>query len=91
MKTVSKYFVYMMILVTFFIVVSGCSINQSLAINKIQIKQYVWFAVGDNLIHPVVYKDAQITGNSFDFKPMYQPVKKTFKTQIFLLLIKNHH
>ena len=32
-------------------------------------------AVGDNLIHPVVYKDAQITGNSFDFKPMYQPVK----------------
>ena len=33
-------------------------------------------AVGDNLIHPVVYKDAQITGNSFDFKPMYQPVKK---------------
>jgi hypothetical protein len=32
--------------------------------------------VFDNLIHPVVYKDAQITGNSFDFKPMYQPVKK---------------
>lgn len=48
-------------------------------------------AVGDNLIHPVVYKDAQTTGNSFDFKPMYQPVKKTFKKQILLLLTKSPH
>ena len=40
-------------------------------------------AVGDNLIHPVVYKDAQITGNSFDFKPMYQPVKRHSKRRYF--------
>ena len=39
-------------------------------------------AVGDNLIHPVVYKDAQTTGNSFDFKPMYQPVKRHSKADI---------
>jgi len=91
MKTVSKYFVYMMILVTFFIVVSGCTINQSFGDKQNTNKTIRVVAVGDNLIHPVVYKDAQITGNSFDFKPMYQPVKKTFKKQILLLLTKSPH
>lgn len=55
MKTVSKYFVYMMILVTFFIVVSGCSINQSFSDKQNTNKTIRVVAVGDNLIHPVVY------------------------------------
>ena len=76
MKTVSKYLVYTMILFTFFIVVSGCTINQSFGNKQNANKTIRVVAVGDNLIHPVVYKDAQITGNSFDFKPMYQPVRK---------------
>ncbi|SUM58989.1 putative polyglutamic acid capsule biosynthesis protein [Staphylococcus petrasii] len=33
-------------------------------------------AVGDNLIHPVVYNDAQRQDGSFDFTPMYQHIKK---------------
>lgn len=31
--------------------------------------------VGDNLIHPVVYKDAKLIDGSYDFKPMYKPIK----------------
>lgn len=32
-------------------------------------------AVGDNLIHPVVYNDAKVGKNTFDFKPMYSHIK----------------
>ncbi|MGL4009746.1 CapA family protein [Staphylococcus nepalensis] len=31
--------------------------------------------MGDNLIHPVVYKDAKVIDGSYDFKPMYKPIK----------------
>ena len=61
MKTVSKYFVYDDISYVF-IVVSGCSINQSFSDKQNTNKTIRVVAVGDNLIHPVVYKDAQITG-----------------------------
>ena len=33
-------------------------------------------AVGDNLIHPVVYHDAQHSDGTFNFKPMYSNIKK---------------
>ncbi|WP_434974812.1 CapA family protein [Staphylococcus nepalensis] len=34
-----------------------------------------FYAVGDNLIHPEVYNDALKADGSFDFKPMYRPIK----------------
>lgn len=38
-------------------------------------RQYIDFvAVGDNLIHPVVYHDASNGTNSFNFKSMYHPI-----------------
>ena len=33
-------------------------------------------AVGDNLIHPVVYHDAQHSDGTFNFKPMYSNIRK---------------
>ena len=33
-------------------------------------------AVGDNLIHGAVYHDARIAANTYDFTPMYEPVKE---------------
>ena len=33
-------------------------------------------AVGDNLIHPVVYHDAQHSDGTYNFKPMYSNIKK---------------
>lgn len=33
-------------------------------------------AVGDNLIHPVVYHDAQYSDGTYNFKPMYSNIKK---------------
>lgn len=33
-------------------------------------------AVGDNLIHPAVYNDARQVDGSYDFKPMYEPLKQ---------------
>lgn len=35
-----------------------------------------FYAVGDNLIHPVVYRDALQSNGSFDFEPMYKSLKK---------------
>ncbi|MGW9856989.1 poly-gamma-glutamate capsule biosynthesis protein CapA/YwtB (metallophosphatase superfamily) [Staphylococcus hominis] len=37
-------------------------------------------AVGDNLIHPVVYNDAQRSDGSFNFKPMYSNIKNDITT-----------
>lgn len=37
-------------------------------------------AVGDNLIHPVVYNDAQQSDGTFNFRPMYSKVKKDITT-----------
>ena len=36
-------------------------------------------AVGDNLIHPVVYNDAKTHHNDYDFSPMYKNVKPYIK------------
>ncbi|KAB2177141.1 CapA family protein [Staphylococcus epidermidis] len=36
-------------------------------------------AVGDNLIHPVVYNDAKTRHNDYDFSPMYKNVKPYIK------------
>lgn len=35
-----------------------------------------FYAVGDNLIHPVVYRDALQSNGSFNFEPMYESLKK---------------
>lgn len=37
-------------------------------------KKVSFVAVGDNLIHPVVYNDARLKNGDFDFKPMYKPI-----------------
>ncbi len=36
-------------------------------------------AVGDNLIHPVVYSDAKTRHNDYDFSPMYKNIKPYIK------------
>lgn len=38
------------------------------------------YAVGDHLIHPVVYKDALQKDGQFDFKPMYHNLKKEIQS-----------
>ncbi|QKQ06037.1 CapA family protein [Staphylococcus saprophyticus] len=38
-------------------------------------KKASFVAVGDNLIHPVVYKDAQISKEKYNFAPMYKNIK----------------
>ena len=48
-------------------------------------------AVGDNLIHPVVYNDALQQDGSFNFKPMYYILRTTYNHQTLHLLIKNLH
>ena len=40
-------------------------------------------AVGDNLIHPVVYNDAKVGSNKYDFKPMYKHVKSNIQQADF--------
>ena len=40
-------------------------------------------AVGDNLIHPVVYNDAKVGSNKYDFKPMYKHVKSNIQKADF--------
>ncbi|MDU4336313.1 MAG: CapA family protein [Staphylococcus lugdunensis] len=40
-------------------------------------------AVGDNLIHPVVYNDAKVGSNKYDFKPMYKHVKANIQQADF--------
>lgn len=37
-------------------------------------------AVGDNLIHPVVYNDALQQDGSFNFKPMYLHIKNDIQS-----------
>lgn len=39
-------------------------------------KQVSFVAVGDNLIHSPIYKDAQKEENAYDFKPIYQFVEE---------------
>lgn len=47
-------------------------------------------AVGDNLIHPNIYRDAlESDGDTYNFNPMYQNIKKIFNLQILHSSIKN--
>lgn len=47
-------------------------------------------AVGDNLIHPNIYRDAlESDGVTYNFTPMYQNIKKIFNLQILHSSIKN--
>lgn len=68
-----KYYISTIIIFIAFLCVSGLA----LAINLESEASVV--AVGDNLIHPEVYNDAKTGKNSFDFKPMYELVKKDIK------------
>lgn len=43
-------------------------------------KKVSFVAVGDNLIHPVVYNDARSKNGDFDFKPMYKPIASYIKS-----------
>ena len=47
-------------------------------------------AVGDNLIHPVVYNDAKVGSNKYDFKPMYKHVKSNIQQADFAYVNQNH-
>lgn len=38
-----------------------------------------FYAVGDNLIHPAIYENAMQEDGTFDFKPMYKPLKQEIK------------
>ncbi|MBU0438189.1 CapA family protein [Staphylococcus succinus] len=42
-------------------------------------KKADFVAVGDNLIHPVVYNNAKTAAHSYDFKPMYAAIKSYIK------------
>ncbi len=71
-----KYRIMMTMLFTVFIFFSGlCLHDQKQLVDKVS-----FYAVGDNLIHPVVYQDAlQVDGN-FDFKPMYEYLEKDIES-----------
>ncbi|NWK83422.1 CapA family protein [Staphylococcus sp. GSSP0090] len=42
--------------------------------------QLSFYAVGDNLIHPVVYQDALQNNGQFNFKPMYDHLKEDIQS-----------
>ena len=65
-----KYYISTVIIFIAFLCVSGLTLATNLESEASVV------AVGDNLIHPEVYNDAKTGKNSFDFKPMYEPVKK---------------
>lgn len=65
-----KYYISTVIFFIAFLCVSGLTLATNLESEASVV------AVGDNLIHPEVYNDAKTGKNSFDFKPMYEPVKK---------------
>lgn len=46
-----------------------------------QKKQLDFIAVGDNLIHPVVYQDAHTHGQSYNFQKMYEPLLPYIKNK----------
>ncbi|MDG0843843.1 CapA family protein [Staphylococcus equorum] len=71
-----KYKIMMTLLFTVFIFFSGlCLHDQNQLEDKVS-----FYAVGDNLIHPVVYQDALQDDGSFDFKPMYDDLEKDIKS-----------
>ena len=65
-----KYYISTIIFFLAFLFVSGLALATDLDTEASVI------AVGDNLIHPEVYNDAKTGQDSFNFKPMYEPVKK---------------
>ena len=70
-----KYYVYSILLFLVLLIIGGCSFNQNYGSNKNLSQTVNVVAVGDNLIHPEFYEDAQTGENSYNFKPMYQPIK----------------
>lgn len=80
-----KYYISTVIFFIAFLCVSGLTLATNLESEASVV------AVGDNLIHPEVYNDAKTGKNSFDFKPMYEPVKKIFRMPILHMLTKNLH
>lgn len=71
-----KYRIMMTILFTVFIFFSGlCLYDQKQLVDKVS-----FYAVGDNLIHPVVYQDALQVDGDFDFKPMYEYLEKDIES-----------
>lgn len=67
---------YIMVMTSFllFIVTGLSTINESQKEETVDVT-----AVGDNLIHPAVYRDAEKADGSYNFKPMYKPVKEDIK------------
>jgi len=72
----TKYKLTIMLLFLLFLFLSNLCLNEQKQLhNKVS-----FYAVGDNLIHPVVYQDALQVDGSFDFKPMYQLIEKDLKS-----------
>ena len=65
-----KYYISTIIFFLAFLFVSGLALATDLDTEASVV------AVGDNLIHPEVYNDAKTGQDSFNFKPMYEPVKR---------------
>lgn len=68
--TIFRYYIYIILSVVTFLFISSITLNKNLN----QTVSVV--VVGDNLIHPEFYRNAQIGKNGYDFKPIYQPIKK---------------
>lgn len=62
----------LLVVISILIILSVIVIGYSLPKDSKNLKVV---AVGDNLIHPVVYNDAKVGKNTFDFKPMYSHIK----------------
>ncbi|MGX0130481.1 capsule synthesis protein PGA_cap [Staphylococcus cohnii] len=67
-----RYKILLPLLFLCFIVGSACCLLNIKHLNH----NVSFYAVGDNLIHPVVYNDASMHNGNFDFKPMYRHLKK---------------
>ncbi|MBI5972984.1 CapA family protein [Staphylococcus caledonicus] len=64
-----KYYVTCLLLFFTFAIVCGMTLNEDVS------KEATVVAVGDNLIHPVVFNDALQQDGSYNFAPMYRHVK----------------
>lgn len=65
-----KYYVSCIILFFTFTILCGMTLAEDVTDEASVV------AVGDNLIHPVVYNDAMQQDGTFNFKPMYSHIKK---------------
>ena len=81
--TMKRIFTYILIFVI------TCWMFISLLINH-QRQQIDFIAVGDNLIHPVVYQDANNGKDSYNFQKCTDQLLLTYKTKTLHILTKNH-